>query len=202
MTAFSRLALALALLLTGAIARPAIAPAAGDPPVRDQQRIADERAAAEAHFGERQRECLERFVATPCVDAAKRERRETLSRLRREQNQLDDSQHKARAADRNAAIRKGQDAEAVREEASVKGRVPREPSRPASAASRADAAAAGRAIRGPQRSEQEARSRATFDAAQRAAEAHRAEVEARNARHEAKHKPAAPLPLPPGASAP
>ncbi len=202
MTSSFRFVLALMLLLAGAIPRSAIAAMAGDPPVRDQQTIAEERAAAEARFGERQRECLERFVATPCVDAAKRERRETLSRLRREQNQVDDSQRKARAADRNEAIRKRQGAEAVREEAPVKGRVPREPSRPASAAPRAEAPAAGRAIGAPQRSEHEARSRATFDAARHAAEAHRAEVEARNARREAKHKPAAPLPLPPGASAP
>jgi colicin import membrane protein len=202
MTASIQFVLALALLLTGAITRPAVAPMVGDPPVRDQQRIADERAAAVARFGERQRECLQRFVATPCVDEAKRERRETLSRLRREQNQLDDSLRKARAAERNEAIRERQGAQAVHEEVPVRGRVAREPSRPASAAPRAQAPAAGRAIREPQRSEQEARSRASFDAAQHAAEAHRAEVEARNARREAKHKPAAPLPLPPGASAP
>jgi hypothetical protein len=52
------------------------------------------------------------------------------------------------------------------------------------------------------RSQQEARSRATFDAAQRAAEAHRLEVEQRNSERAAKHKPAAPLPVPPAASIP
>ncbi|HEX7440296.1 MAG TPA: hypothetical protein VF319_09375 [Caldimonas sp.] len=202
MTSSIRSVLALTLLLACAISRPADAALAGDPPVRDRQHIADERAAAEARFGERQRECLERFVATPCIDAAKRDRRETLARLRREQSQLDDSLRKARAADRNEAIRKRQGEEAVREEAPAKGRAPREPPRPASAALRAEAPAVGRAISAAQRSEQEARNRASFEAARDAAEAHRAEVEARNARREAKHKPAAPLPLPPGASAP
>ena len=47
-----------------------------------------------------------------------------------------------------------------------------------------------------------ARKRSTFEAAQRAADEHRMEVEARNAARAAKKKPAAPLPLPPGASAP
>ncbi|MDQ6681514.1 MAG: hypothetical protein M3Y67_11215, partial [Pseudomonadota bacterium] len=62
--------------------------------------------------------------------------------------------------------------------------------------------AASSASKAMARREQEARSRATFDAAQRAAQAHRLEVEQRNSARAAKHKPAAPLPLPPGASPP
>ena len=40
----------------------------------ERERIAAERAAANARFSERERLCEERFVVTSCVDAARRER--------------------------------------------------------------------------------------------------------------------------------
>ncbi|MGH8798140.1 MAG: hypothetical protein ACREXI_13855 [Caldimonas sp.] len=187
------------------------------PPPRDRQHIEADRAAAEARFAERERVCGERFIVTSCVDDAKRERRETLSRLRHEQNQLDDALRKERAGERTEAIRKhaAEQAERASESASREPRasVRRSPTQPRVAKREGGAEeflppaqsshAAGSAARaGVSRADEEARSRASFDAAHREAEAHRLEIEQRNARRAAKHKPAAPLPLPPGASAP
>ena len=187
---------------------------------RERQRIATERAAAEARYSQQERECAQRFVVTSCTEDAKRERRETLTRLRREQNQLDDNLRKARAAERVEELR-GRAAEAAgRQEPKAVAprephrRAPPEPSRrPARTVDAASAPAPkpSRVFdprrpppedREATRSQQEARSRATFDAAHREAEAHRAEVERRNAERAAKRKTAAPLPLPPAASAP
>ena len=183
----------------------------------ERGRIESERAAAEARYAGRMRSCEGRFVVTSCVEEARRERRDTLTRLRREQNQIDDAMRKARAAERTEAIRKREASEAQR----ARDATPREPRQPAQRATpeprtprtagteshdRPNSAGAGvppgSAPSPEQRRQQEARSRATFDAAQRAAEAHRLEVESRNAERAAKHKPAAPLPVPGAASAP
>lgn len=187
------------------------------PPPRDRQHIEADRAAAEARFAEREHACGERFIVTSCVEEAKRERRETLSRLRHEKNQLDDALRKARATERTEAIRERAAAQTQRARESAS-REPREtpqrsPARPRVGKpegqaesvlprARSPRAAASAARSGVSRADEEARSRARFDAAHREAEAHRLEVEQRNARRAAKHKPAAPLPLPPGASAP
>ncbi len=197
-----------------------------DAAFRDERgRIARERADAEARFSERQRECRTRFIVTSCVEDAKRDRREVIARLRREQNALDEKQRKEKAAERTDLIRRKAESEAAREKSPPEA-ARREPARqkpvrsagasaPEAADRSVDAASAPRrsAPKGPllpsieprsaaRSAEDVARSRATFDAAQRAAAAHRAEVEARNAERAAKRKPAAPLPLPPGASAP
>jgi colicin import membrane protein len=212
-------ALALSSLLAAGLSDPVRAQVV-DARASEQQRITAERAAAETRFAERQRECQQRFVVTSCVDDAKRERSAALSQLRRRQSLLDDGQRDARTAERKEAIRQRTNAEAARAR-ETKDRAGREPGalidhprhaeRPAEAASEAsskparDAEARGIAplMKGSQRTAQEEeRSRATFDAAQRAAAAHRAEVEERNAKRAARHKPAAPLPLPPAASAP
>ena len=195
-------------------------------PRAERERIERERAAAEARFTERRRECLTRFIATSCVDDAKRERRQTVTRLRHEQMTLDENERKERAAARTESIRKKTEEAAARSTKPTEGatrepkgpRPDRQPRAAQGQADNADAAASapdGRPARagkdllpaprteGPARSaEDAARSRSTFDAAQRAAEEHRAEVEARNAARAAKKKPAAPLPIPPGASAP
>ena len=187
---------------------------------RERQRIAAERATAEARYTQQERECAQRFVVTSCTEDAKRERRETLTRLRREQNQLDDNLRKARAAERAEELRRrAAEAEGRQDPRAGAPREPHrraspEPSRRPERTAEAASASAPKPSRvfGPrrppsedreaERSQQEARSRATFDAAHREAEAHRAEVERRNAERAAKRKPAAPLPLPPGASAP
>jgi hypothetical protein len=187
----------------------------------ERRRIEAERAAAEARFAEQRRACQERFVVTSCVDAAKRERRETLARLRREQNVLDERERRARAEARLEEIRKSQEERARRD---AQPRPPRPPivapraapTRPRPAARAASQAESpGRSapsaehrlphfgrIGSERTPAEEARSRATFDAAQRAATEHRAEVEARNARRAAQRPPAAPLPVPPAASSP
>ncbi|MEO7010621.1 MAG: hypothetical protein ABI156_15840 [Caldimonas sp.] len=205
-------------LVAGLVASTGVSWAQGTvPPSRDRQHIEADRAAAEARFVEREHACGERFIVTSCVDDAKRERREALSRLRHEQNQLDDALRKARAAERTEAIRKhaAEQAERAGESASREPRVsvrrsPAEPhvGKPEAGAEKSLPSAqrphaAGSAARaGVSRADEEARSRARFNAAHREAEAHRLEVEQRNARRAAKHKPAVPLPLPPGASAP
>jgi len=190
----------------------------------ERERIEKAQAAAEARFNERQRECLTRFIATSCVEDAKRERRETVTRLKHEQMALDEKERKDKAAARLESIqRKTQAASAPNAE--LGGRQAREPKEPRpeklpraprGRADAADGAASAAHSERPGKSllpkpqgkevtrsaEDVARKRSAFEAAQRAAEAHRAEVEARNAARAAKKKPAAPLPLPPGASAP
>ena len=199
-------------------------------PERERARIAGERAAAETRYAERQRECATRFVVTSCVEDAKRDRRETLTRLKLEQNRLDDGLRKQRAAERADAIRRRREDDAQRSSEAAQ-RPPREhaardpldrPSaaRPAGEGHAPTETEADRSTRRPgevpaiharspaarpgegTRLEQEARSRATFDAAHRAAEARRAEIEARNAQRAATHKPSKPLPVPGAASAP
>ena len=113
---------------------------------KERDRIAHERAAAEARFNERQRECLTRFVATSCVEDAKRDRRETIGRLRNEQIVLEENDRRARAAARTEAIRRKTEAAAVRsdrpvDEASREPKSPR-PERPPRAARAAEAASA------------------------------------------------------------
>jgi hypothetical protein len=182
----------------------------------ERARIAAARSAAEQRYVERERECQQRFVVTSCVEDARRERGATLSALRREQNLLDDRVRQARAAERRDELRERAESESARASAP---RPPREaashasfdrPGPPADPASKSppqphpvlkgNPGAVGEERRS---AEQEARSRATFDAAQREAAQHRAEVEAKNASRAASgKKPAAPLPLPPGASGP
>jgi colicin import membrane protein len=180
------------------------------------RRIAADRAAAEARYAERQRACSTRFVVTSCVEDAKRERRDTVLRLKQEQNQLDDALRRRRAKERSAEIRNRADADAQRRQQAElrparEPRVPKPPvphspkasdrahPRPSDSPGRASMSGpAGRTASrdGRVSAEQEARSRATFDAAQRAAQVHRESVERRNLRRAAKRPPAAPLPTP------
>ena len=212
--------LALQWLAAIASAQPA------DAPDRERRRIADERAATEARHADRLRGCATRFVVTSCVEDAKRERRESLSRLKRAQNAVDDSVRRQRASARAEALVRRAAEEAQRSRDATL-HAPRERAAPASidmpSARRATGEPAARqedgkvpragligprfgaaqplprhrvAGDGGERRQQEARSRATFDAAQRAAEAHRSEIEARNAMRAATHKPSVALPLP------
>lgn len=198
----------------------------------ERERIAAAKRAVETRFSARQQACLARFASAACIEDAKRERRDALSVLENDRHRLDDRLRQARAAARLESIRKRteeaqQRAEAVSREAprqSQDGRTGPEPRhRERTPAQESGAKAKRRALdkanlhssapaasAAPTRSredptlrlEREAQKRAAFDAAQRAAEAHRAEVEKRNAERAAQRKPAAPLPLPPAASAP
>jgi colicin import membrane protein len=213
MRSAARAGMALALVAAGAGAVSTPEPAR-DGTAAPWQRIAEARSAAEARFHERQRECTARFVVTSCIDDAKRERREALARARRDQNQLDDDMRKARATARREAANERAAAEAQRKREVVvrpaRQAARKAPMTPAEAArvekpaalesgSPRDPRPRSLTFRTPtsiERKPLETRERASFEAAQRAAESHRAEVEKRNARHAATRKPAAGLPVP------
>src|SRR5450432_402848 len=90
-----------ALLASVTLAGVAAAASADD---TERQRIATERAAAEARYVARERECRERFVVTSCVDDAKRERRQVLDALKARQLRLDEAKRRARTDERSAEL--------------------------------------------------------------------------------------------------
>jgi hypothetical protein len=209
-----------ALLLTGAfvLATPARAAAADG---AERRRIAEERAAIEARYAARTRECSDRFIVTSCVDDAKVERRRGLDALRARQLELDEEKRRARTAERNAelAAKAADDARRERERAAhaASAPPPREPRplepRRENAASAAASTSAGARIRpdaqgaghakksapsetAEQRREREERHRASFETRQQQAEAHRQEALEKAAQRQKARPPAAPLPVP------
>jgi hypothetical protein len=200
-----------ALVLAGAAAR-------AEPPdvAAERQRIAAARTAAEQRYAQRERECRQRFVVTSCIEDAQRERRATLGALRREENVLDDGQRQAKAAERREMLHERAATEATRaseavarpprgaasgvplDRPDIQVRTRRSPPAPQDLLKSPGPLPGG----GPRSAEEEAKSRAAYDAAQRDAAEHRGEVEAKNARRAKDKKPAAPLPVPPEASAP
>ena len=165
----------------------------------ERTRIARERAEATALFEQRQRECGQRFAVTACVDQARAEHRQVLSRLRRQEGVLDEAQRKQRAAQRMADIREKVSAEEARERAPRPAR--REPelraSTPRPAASPREAATPASQASAAERSAREARSRARFEARQQQAQEQRDAAAKRQADRAAAGKtPAAPLPVP------
>ncbi|CAN5246077.1 hypothetical protein BH11PSE9_BH11PSE9_34290 [soil metagenome] len=206
--------------LAGLCAAVAVQAAGGDiDDHAERTRIRNERAAANSGFLERERECRTRFVVTSCVNAARRDQRETLARLRSEEAVLDDAQRKQRAAQRMDTIREKLDKGDAREreagsaeqrEAHRNATEPRltvrspsraasEPRRTAPSPTRA-ASAAKPAVSAESRRAEEERNRAAFDARNEAAEEHREMVAKRNAERAAKRKPVAPLPAPAASS--
>lgn len=184
------------------------APAATPPPPRE--RIAAERATTIARFAEQERECQARFVVTACVEAAQREQRATLTRLHREELQLDEAQRREAADARLAAIRVRMAAQAARgrhaASAAAAGTATAEHALSPAPARRAvdlDPPRSGaHGASSPERRAFEQRNRAAFEARARAAQAHREAVERRNAQRAAQGKVAPPLPMPSGASVP
>jgi hypothetical protein len=174
-------------------------------PERERARIVAERAAAEARYSERQRECA---TQNRLDDGLRRQRADERAEAIRRRKE-DDVQHSREAAQRPArehaardpldrpSARKSANGAASPTESSPYQSTTRSGERPVLHAP-AHVTRAGEGTR----LEQEARSRATFDAAQRAAEAHRAEIDARNAHRAATHKPSRALPVPDAASAP
>ena len=208
--------LPLGLLLLSSLA---FGSALGAPPGSDaveRQRIAAERAEVEKAFAAREAECRERFVVTSCLDAARRDRRDAMERLRQQQVVLDEAQRKQRAAERIEDIRNKVSADdAKRREAQARvrsreARLQEQAQRAEAAASAAaQAASAGPAASQPDRAARRA-TQSPKPPAQRASEyekrqadakEHRAAVERRNAEHAAKNRPSKPLPLPMSASA-
>lgn len=186
------------------------APAATAPAQRE--RIAAERAAAIARFTEQERACQAHFVVTACVEALQREQRTTLTRLHRQELQLDETRRREAAATRLAAIRGRMAAQAARDRnaasAAAAGTAPEEHSpSPAPARRTLDSGllhpGAHDASTQDRRAFEE-RNRAEFDARVRAAQAHREAVTRRNAQRAAQGKvaPPLPMPMPSGASAP
>ncbi|MDE2094308.1 MAG: hypothetical protein KGI87_10690 [Burkholderiales bacterium] len=174
------------------------------------ERIAAERAAAIARFNEQARACQAHFVVTACVEAAQREQRATLTRLHRQELQLDEAQRREAAAAQLGAIRGRIAAQAARDRdaasAAAAGTAPAE--HPTSPAPAPRAAATGLTRTGAHgasaqdRRAVEQRNRVEFEARVRAAQAHREAVERRNAQRAAEGKVAPPLQMPSGAPAP
>jgi len=163
----------------------------------DRERIARQRAEADARFQARRQECEQRFAVTSCVDEARAEHRQAVQRLRGEEGVLDEAQRRQRAAARMAAIEQRQRGEqerasaprASRESAPMQVKPPRE--RPAAAARHASAPASA-----PDHAADEARSRARFEDRQRQAREHREQAQERQAQREKDGKKVAPLPDP------
>ena len=72
----------------------------------DRARIASERAAIEAAWVARERECSTRFAVTSCVEEAQRARRAGLAELRRQEIVLDEALRRERAAARVESLEK------------------------------------------------------------------------------------------------
>ena len=83
------------------------ASAAGSPPPSaavQRQRLALERNHAEVRYAQAVSGCEGRFISTPCLNAARADRRRALERLRLEAVALDDVERQARARERLRAI--------------------------------------------------------------------------------------------------
>ena len=188
----------------------------------ERARIASERAEVEKRYAERERECRERFVVTPCVEDAKRERRKSLDELRARELKLDEERRRARTEARRAelAAKAAEDARRDQDRAraasaparsgkpfethpatSAIGRSEHGPGdRPPTAAERLGIHPTDRGSEAERR-EREAASRASYEARQREAAEHRREVEDRNVKRLQDH-PASPSLPTPAASAP
>jgi colicin import membrane protein len=204
---------------------PAASAAAATPAQRDaeeRRQITEERAAAEAKFAGRERDCSQRFIVTSCLDEAKAERRQALDKLRERQIVLDEARRQERSETRQAELQE-KAAEDARRESARAGHA---------AASSASASAHGRPLEAhpsasaapgsaphdrphpsgivgtprPQesatlREQHEEASRAAYDARQAEAAEHRQQALQRSAERAAEKPPAAPLPIPAPASA-
>lgn len=185
----------------------------------ERARIASERAAVEAQFTRRQRDCNALFAVNDCISRATREKNAALANLRRQERALDDAERRSRAAERLQSQQERLSPERQREEEERRARAledhrerqqraaEKAARRPAAAAS-APAAGEPKAPPQPQGQPREprqpasaqigaaeaARNRAAFEQRVREAEEHKADVRERIAR---RAKPAASaLPVP------
>jgi len=185
-----------ALLGAFALCTPLLAaaaePAAADPAV-ERERIAAERAAAQVRYRQAMDACTALIAITACQDRARADRRQALERLDADQAALDERQRRERADARRAAIEQRRAARDLAPAASAAERgapaptssTPLFPARPEPAADRASAAA-----------RHEADALARYRERQQRAQAHQLEVQRRNAEQDARHPPAAGLPVP------
>lgn len=166
---------------------------------QERARITAERVTAQTAFGSRERDCQNSFVVTPCVETARRDLREVMLRLRRQEAVLDEMQRRERAAQRMETIR---NRPAVAEPAASAAAPP--PLRAAKVDAPRVRVHEARApkVSAEERQQTETLKEQKFEAASQAASARRAAVERRNAERAASGKGAAALPMPAGASAP
>lgn len=181
----------------------------------ERDRIKTEQDRVEVVFVARERECRQRFVVTPCLDQARRDRRESLERLRQQQEVLDEAQRKKRAAQRIDEIRTKVSGEEEKQREAAVREPPRKekqrtevmtrssPVQTAPHASAASGVASGGSQSSPARSVSLERKRmADYERRQQEAKAHKEAVEQRNAERAASGKPPAKgLPAPGAASA-
>ncbi|RYF15993.1 MAG: hypothetical protein EOO30_12580 [Comamonadaceae bacterium] len=185
----------------------------------ERARIAGERAAAEARFTQRQRECNALFAVNDCVSKATREKNAALANLRRQEQALDQAERRRSAAERLEAQQERFSPERQREEQERRARAledhrERQERAAEKAAKRPPAASGAPAANEPKAppqpqgqareprnaaaaqvsAEEAARNRAAFEQRVREAEEHKAEVRERIAK---RAKPAASgLPVP------
>lgn len=168
---------------------------------QQRERLARERAAAQARYERAVTACEQGFIVTSCINAAKAERRATLDRVSREQAALDDAARRRRADERRRRIAAKQQAAAARAASSPASAQPTLQA-PRPAASSAGTTRPRRPVM--PRSEDEAAALDAEAAARAAkararrdkAEAHAEAVRARNAQRALQRPPAAPLPAP------
>jgi colicin import membrane protein len=161
-----------------------------------REELKREREAIEAEHARRAEACKTQFVVTPCLDKVRADKQKALSHVTAQENALDAGERQARADARKKRLAdKAVSAEAAASAApavrasDASAKTPRRPAK-------------AREKSGPSQEERSAREqekRDAFEARQREIEAHRADVERRNAER-ARTKPA-PRPLPPPASA-
>jgi hypothetical protein len=175
-----------------------------------RQQIDAARRQANAVYAEREKRCQEQFVVTACVEDARAVRRRELDRLSREQAVVDEALRKQRAAERLQMLADKQ--RAARQRASEPAPPPRvllqKPARGAQAAASAASGAAQASPRDRERLGVVPEDRSTpaerrdnkeaFERRQQQAEAHRRDVQQRNAQKAAQpaHKAASGLPTP------
>lgn len=175
----------------------------------EHDRIAAERAAANARLEEQVRDCESRFVVAPCLEAARKENRAALGQLRQQELQLDEGRRRAAAESRRKAIAERVEAQQGRvgdtAPEAPRVQVRREPPPipiPSKHAPEMPPASHSPAATANDRASLEQRNQEKFDARAREAQAHRDAVVKRNAERAANGKVAAPLPSPRGGSAP
>jgi hypothetical protein len=164
---------------------------------RDQ--IQRERAAVEARYKQTEADCKTRFAVSGCVADAQAQRREALSSLRLRELTLDDAWRKAEAEENERRLAAKQ-ADAL----SRAPPVPRAASAPLSPASAVASPSPNERVKSRSRTADDATAAAERVVAQQRraseAEAHRQQVEQRNAERAARGKKSTPLPVPTAAS--
>jgi colicin import membrane protein len=199
-----------ALSRTVLIALIALPTVAADSAATERDRIARERAQAEAKARAGEAACAKEFAVAACTKSVRAERRSVMQQLDGQRALLDDAQRKQRAAERLARIRERQDAEAsAAEKPSVE--IKTRQAGPSTPRGRSDEDTRAEALSREQRSAAAATAvqREDVQAARRAAAArqreqdaarHRAQAEQRNRERAAQKPPAAGLPVPPAST--